>query len=200
MSNDYLIHHGIKGQRWGVRRFQNEDGTRTEAGLSRYGRKMQKKLDRATDRASRMVNYNRRTAEESARNLEDVRKNKEKSQYVKDEYDAIDDEELKDLIAQSGGWNKRAEEMARAQYKSGLFGYNYDTEQEYVNAQRDKFAKKTLADVAIRDLEYEYKSSVEAAERYSKRYDALKTINIDRDLTKQGAKEVNRLIKRAGKD
>jgi hypothetical protein len=30
-----LEHHGIKGQRWGVRRFQNADGTRTEAGKKR---------------------------------------------------------------------------------------------------------------------------------------------------------------------
>lgn len=37
MNETYLIHHGIKGQKWGIRRFQNEDGTRTEAGLKRYG-------------------------------------------------------------------------------------------------------------------------------------------------------------------
>lgn len=30
-----LYHHGIKGQKWGVRRFQNKDGTRTEAGKKR---------------------------------------------------------------------------------------------------------------------------------------------------------------------
>lgn len=32
----YLEHHGIKGQKWGVRRFQNADGSLTNAGKSRY--------------------------------------------------------------------------------------------------------------------------------------------------------------------
>lgn len=31
-----LYHHGIKGQKWGVRRFQNKDGTLTDAGKKRY--------------------------------------------------------------------------------------------------------------------------------------------------------------------
>ena len=35
MSN-YFYHHGIKGQKWGVRRYQNEDGTLTTAGKNRY--------------------------------------------------------------------------------------------------------------------------------------------------------------------
>lgn len=33
----YLAHHGIKGQRWGIRRFQNSDGSLTAAGRERYG-------------------------------------------------------------------------------------------------------------------------------------------------------------------
>ena len=36
MNRNELRHHGIKGQRWGVRRFQNKDGTRTAAGKKRY--------------------------------------------------------------------------------------------------------------------------------------------------------------------
>lgn len=32
----YLAHHGIKGQKWGQRRFQNEDGSLTAAGVKRY--------------------------------------------------------------------------------------------------------------------------------------------------------------------
>ena len=32
-----LAHHGVKGQRWGVRRYQNDDGSLTDAGKKRYG-------------------------------------------------------------------------------------------------------------------------------------------------------------------
>ena len=36
LREEDLMHHGIKGQKWGVCRFQNEDGTWTAAGKKRY--------------------------------------------------------------------------------------------------------------------------------------------------------------------
>lgn len=42
MKNDELMHHGIKGQKWGVRRYQNKDGSLTAEGR----RRKLKNLDR----------------------------------------------------------------------------------------------------------------------------------------------------------
>lgn len=42
-----LYHHGIKGQKWGVRRFQNPDGTLTDAGKKRYLVKLYKEDERS---------------------------------------------------------------------------------------------------------------------------------------------------------
>lgn len=42
MENTTLSHHGIKGQKWGFRRFQNKDGTLTPAGKKRYAQEMER--------------------------------------------------------------------------------------------------------------------------------------------------------------
>lgn len=50
--DDYLEHHGIKGQHWGVRRFQNEDGSLTAKGQKRYSDKADK-IERKVNKVSR---------------------------------------------------------------------------------------------------------------------------------------------------
>ena len=91
MNDTYIAHWGIKGQKWGVRRFQNEDGTLTEAGRSRYGtgerppRDIRKKLRAANrvDAAERELQRgaeratNERDREIFSRGADAARKNRE---------------------------------------------------------------------------------------------------------------------------
>lgn len=41
-NENVLYHHGIKGQKWGVRRFQNKDGSLTNNGKKRYNSNVEK--------------------------------------------------------------------------------------------------------------------------------------------------------------
>lgn len=47
--NNELEHHGIKGMRWGVRRYQNKDGSLTPRGKKRYDRDIRDNLAKKKD-------------------------------------------------------------------------------------------------------------------------------------------------------
>lgn len=49
MNKKELYHFGTKGMKWGVRRYQNKDGSLTDAGKKRYSTKSSKVTDRVLD-------------------------------------------------------------------------------------------------------------------------------------------------------
>jgi hypothetical protein len=52
LRDDELQHHGVKGQRWGVRRYQNYDGSLTSAGKKKF-----KKLNKLQQRNAALTKH-----------------------------------------------------------------------------------------------------------------------------------------------
>lgn len=91
-DEEYIAHHGILGQKWGIRRYQNEDGSLTEEGKRRiYGNGRYESASNRMKRAKKTVQYNKKI-ESAEKKLEKslerdddekIQKNKANLDYLK---------------------------------------------------------------------------------------------------------------------
>ena len=112
--NNELQHHGIKGQKWGVRRYQNEDGSLTNAGKKRYGTSENFEKQYPADKKKSdisAINSGReatRNAKEINRNLKEIERektskkqkqvNKQVEEAARDNAKRMSDQELREAV------------------------------------------------------------------------------------------------------
>lgn len=132
-----LYHHGIKGQKWGVRRYQNADGSYTSAGRSRYG--INSSANRALYKSGKKKLKNRLYAEydrhENAHEEQIEAHNKRYGQYQNNHSGKNRKLNRSERKAYEAGseklWNEYESKMneSRANYKKDLKNLKQETGQ-----------------------------------------------------------------------
>lgn len=148
-NSSSLTHHGIKGQKWGVRRFQNEDGSLTSAGEKRYYG-VSKKTQNAMDKAL----FRRNERYEAVDDKYNKKISKLQKKYGHPGDDASDEEYEKWYFNKNGKVNSKArkyDQAASRLYDKSGFDSAYkkdkkDEEKAWKTIQKNKELRSIMSD------------------------------------------------------
>lgn len=140
VEGGYLMHSGIRGMKWGIRRYQNEDGSYTEEGKIRYGRVSKKEEKKETKKESsekaKALKPSNNRSEISGSSRDEGRQRPESETWKKSDAEHLSDEEL----------NRRNLRLQREKQYRDLT--TSEVERESSNFRKDLIKKALLIPVA----------------------------------------------------
>lgn len=167
MDNNELLHFGILGMKWGIRRYQNSDGTLTEDGKKRYGRlgsdkNNLRRVDKtAMRRASSKIVYfgTRDPGPNQKKVLESYKKEANNTKYEKD-LNRMDKqvEKLRNdyTIAKKKGDDSKIEQL---EFQAQKLLKEYNDAQIKNSVESMQIAQKyvrSMNNALVKDLDFEY--------------------------------------------
>lgn len=97
ISEEELQHHGIKGQKWGVRRFQNKDGSLTNDGKRRYSDDVYKNAKKSIDAIHETVKSGKTVSNELGK-VAQKEFDKKYQKEIRKSLDEMTDDELRAVV------------------------------------------------------------------------------------------------------
>ncbi len=184
-NSDALYHYGVKGQKWGVRRYQNKDGSLTPSGKKRYDSmsddKLQKTLYRQVKKArkeqygsgnqwnvSRTIGKNSKAVEDKYSKDRSAWQNSESTKQAYNKMKKLDKRAEEGKI-DLDEYDRQYESIQKSIYRpdldrSVIFGKNG---REYSKEYLNKYGKD-LNLAYLKDLGYDEQTSKEFADRILK--------------------------------
>lgn len=135
MNNDILMHHGVKGQKWGVRRYQNPDGSLKAEGKKRYSDK-EIRQDRDAIRKELESRGSRNLTGDAKKAYEDNKKLEKRINYLLDNYEFDGDD--------GGGGRTAADRKAGSEYME--LNEKYVFNEHIIETQRNKQVAQRLVE------------------------------------------------------
>lgn len=138
MNNTELYHHGVKGQRWGIRRYQNKDGSLTAYGKKRYAKELAK-----LEAEKKRVRQYEQTAKKMSK-LDDMRKDlDERKKALKTDETP---ESTKQPKAQSAPQKRKLSELSNEEIQAKIDRMNLENKYNTLAQERiDAVSKKEVS-------------------------------------------------------
>ena len=138
MNNAELYHHGVKGQRWGIRRYQNKDGSLTAYGKKRYAKELAK-----LEAEKKRVRQYEQTAKKMSK-LDDMRKDLDERKKALKPDDTP--EPVKQQKVQSAPQKRKLSELSNEEIQAKIDRMNLENKyKELAQARIDAVSKKEVS-------------------------------------------------------
>lgn len=182
MNESELQHHGILGMHWGIRRYQNKDGTLTAAGRKRYG----------VDGDGTVKKMEEARPVSTVPNAQDFARDRYTRPAAKPAYD-MTDEELKNAITRLEN-EKKYNELMGARYKQEGIGLNFEdpptSTKNLTTSELDDYVSRIRLEKQYKELIKPPPKELNAGQKFMKNFAGPILAEVAKEYVKKSLKRM----------